>query len=140
MTTQTTTVTTGSVRRSLHRTGPHWPSLIFLGLLAFSLLVTLMALLFLLVDILNRGLPVLMERGMDFLTSPLSSDPAKAGVSQALWGTIWIGVIVVIVAFPLGHFAKCDLRCCRESAAGLALGIYGCGAPGTTSRAPTARR
>ena len=42
------------------------------------------------------------ERGVDFLTSPLSSDPAKAGVSQALWGTFWIGVIVVVVAFPLG--------------------------------------
>ena len=39
---------------------------------------------------------------MDFLTSPLSSDPDKAGVSQALWGTFWIGVIVVVVAFPLG--------------------------------------
>jgi phosphate transport system permease protein len=45
---------------------------------------------------------VLAERGTDFLTSPLSSDPAKAGVSQALWGTFWIGVIVVVTAFPLG--------------------------------------
>jgi phosphate transport system permease protein len=71
-------------------------------LLAFSLLVTFLALLFLLIDILNRGLPVLVERGMDFLTSPLSSNPDEAGVSQALWGTIWIGIIVVVVAFPLG--------------------------------------
>ena len=51
---------------------------------------------------LNRGLPVFAERGIDFLTSPLSSNPDKAGVSQALWGTFWIGVIVVVVAFPLG--------------------------------------
>jgi phosphate transport system permease protein len=102
MTTHATTVTAGSVRRSLRRSGPHWPSLLFLALLAFSLLVTFLALLALLVDILNRGLPVLAERGLDFLTSPLSSDPAKAGVSQALWGTVWIGIIVVVVAFPLG--------------------------------------
>ena len=102
MATQVTSVPAGTVRRSLRRTGPHWPSLIFLGLLAFSLLITLLALLFLLLDILNRGLPVLLERGVDFLTSPLSSDPAKAGVSQALWGTSWIGTIVVVVAFPLG--------------------------------------
>jgi phosphate transport system permease protein len=102
MATQATSVTTGSVRRSLRGTGRHWPSLIFLMLLAFSLLVTFLALMFLLIDILNRGLPVLVERGVDFLTSPLSSNPAEAGVSQALWGTIWIGIIVVVVAFPLG--------------------------------------
>jgi phosphate transport system permease protein len=102
MASQATSVTAGSVGRSLRRTGPHWPSLIFLTLLALSLLITLLALLFLLVDILNRGLPVLMERGMDFLTSPLSSDPAKAGISQALWGTFWIGIIVAVTAFPLG--------------------------------------
>src|SRR6188472_4557273 len=102
MTTQAPSVTAGTVGRSLRRAGPHWPSLIFMGLLAFSLLVTLLALLFLIIDILNRGLPVLMERGVDFLTSPLSSDPAKAGVSQALWGTLWIGIIVAVSAFPLG--------------------------------------
>lgn len=102
MATRATSVTAGSVGRSLRRTGPHWPSLIFLVLLALSLLVTLLALLFLLVDILNRGLPVLMERGLDFLTSPLSSNPDRAGVSQALWGTFWIGIIVAVTAFPLG--------------------------------------
>jgi phosphate transport system permease protein len=102
MATQASSVTAGTVGRSLRRTGPHWPSLNFLTLLALSLLVTLLALLFLLVDILSRGLPLLMERGMDFLTSPLSSDPAKAGVSQALWGTFWIGIIVSLTAFPLG--------------------------------------
>jgi phosphate transport system permease protein len=102
MSVQSPTVTSGAVHKSLVRTGPHWPSLIFQALLAFSLLFTLLALMFLLVDILNRGLPVFAERGMDFLTSPLSSDPSKAGVSQALWGTFWIGVITVVVAFPLG--------------------------------------
>jgi phosphate transport system permease protein len=102
MATQASSVTARTVGRSLRRTGPHWPSLVFLALLALSLVVTLLALLFLLVDILTRGLPVFMGRGVDFLTSPLSSDPAKAGVSQALWGTFWIGVIVSLTAFPLG--------------------------------------
>jgi phosphate transport system permease protein len=100
--TNTSSVTTGAVQRSLYRSGPHWPSIIFQGLLALSLLVTLLALIALLLDVLNRGLPVFAERGMDFLTSPLSSDPSKAGVSQALWGTFWIGVIVAVTAFPLG--------------------------------------
>jgi phosphate transport system permease protein len=102
MTTQATSVPAGAVHRSLRGSGRHWPSIVFLGLLAFSLLLTLLVLIALLVDVLTRGLPVLQERGMDFLTAPLSSDPAKAGVGQALWGTFWIGVIVVLVAFPLG--------------------------------------
>lgn len=102
MSTNGSSVTSGAVHRSLQRTGTHWPSTIFQGLLALSLLFTLLALVALLLDVLNRGLPVFAERGTDFLTSPLSSDPSKAGVSQALWGTFWIGVIVVIVAFPLG--------------------------------------
>ncbi len=102
MATQTTSVTTGAVRHSLHGSGPHWPSLVFQVFLALSLLLTLLALLALLVDIFSRGLPLLMERGTDFLTSPLSSSAERAGVGQALWGTFWIGVIVAVVAFPLG--------------------------------------
>lgn len=102
MSTNAPSVTSSAVRRGLQRSGPHWPSLVFQTLLALSLLFTLLALVALLADVLSRGLPVFAERGMDFLTSPLSSDPAKAGVAQALWGTFWIGVIVVVVAFPLG--------------------------------------
>lgn len=96
------TVTAGAVRHSLQGSGTHWPSVVFQALLAASLLFTLVALLVLLADVLGRGMPVLSERGIDFLTAPLSSDPAKAGVGQALWGTFVIGVIVVGVAFPLG--------------------------------------
>ncbi len=102
MSTDRPSVTGGAVRRSLQCSGPHWPSLVFQTLLALSLLFTLLALVALLADVLTRGLPVFAERGVDFLTSPLSSDPDKAGVAQALWGTFWIGVIVVVVAFPLG--------------------------------------
>lgn len=38
----------------------------------------------------------------DFLTSPGSSSAAVAGLRTALLGTIWIMIITVIVAFPLG--------------------------------------
>ena len=42
------------------------------------------------------------ERGVDFLTSPLSPDPAEAGVAQGIVGTIVIGVLVSLFCFPLG--------------------------------------
>ena len=90
------------MRRSLKSSGTHWPSVVFQAILAFSLLVSLLVLMVLLLDVLSRGLPVLMERGVDFLTAPLSANPNKAGIGQALWGTFVIGVIVVLVAVPLG--------------------------------------
>lgn len=102
MSAQSPSVPAGAVHRSLRKSGTDWLSLVFQGLMAFSLLLTLIILLFLLLDVLSRGLPVFQQRGVDFLTSPLSSDPDKAGVGQALWGTFWIGVIVTLVAFPLG--------------------------------------
>ena len=36
-------------------------------------------------------MPVFAERGIDFLTSPLSSNPAKAGIAQGLFGTVAAG-------------------------------------------------
>ena len=73
-------------------------SLLLLG----ALLLTLIVLITLLVDQLSRALPVFQERGLDFLTSPLSPDPSKAGVQQGLVGSILIGVLVSILCFPLG--------------------------------------
>jgi phosphate transport system permease protein len=49
-----------------------------------------------------KGVPVLAERGTDFLTSGLSSDPAQAGVGQGLIGTALLAAIVALVAFPIG--------------------------------------
>ena len=47
-------------------------------------------------------MPVFAERGTDFLTSPLSSNPAKAGVAQGIVGTTMLAVIVALIAFPIG--------------------------------------
>ena len=71
-------------------------------LLLGALLLTLVILVTLLVDQLSRALPVFQERGIDFLTSPLSSDPSKAGVAQGIVGSIVIGVLVSVFCFPLG--------------------------------------
>ena len=75
---------------------------VFLVLLLGSLLFSLAILFVLLADVMSKGLPVFAERGTDFLTSPLSSNPATAGVAQGIIGTAILGVIVAVTAFPFG--------------------------------------
>ena len=75
---------------------------VFLVLLLGSLLFSLAILFILLADVMSKGLPVFAERGTDFLTSPLSSNPAKAGVVQGIIGTAILGAIVAVTAFPFG--------------------------------------
>ncbi len=76
--------------------------MIFQLLLLASLLFSLAVLAILLLNVLTRAWPVFQTRGIDFLTSPLSSDPAQAGISQGLFGTIVLAVLVPIFAFPFG--------------------------------------
>jgi phosphate transport system permease protein len=94
--------TSAAVRRSL--TGQHRDiaGFVFLALLLGSLLFSLAILGILLIDVVLRALPVYETRGLTFLTSPLSSDPAKAGIGQGLIGTLTIAVLVPIFAFPVG--------------------------------------
>ena len=75
---------------------------VFLVLLLGSLLFSLAILFILLADVLAKGLPVFAERGTDFLTSSLSSNPAKTGVAQGIIGTAILGAIVAVTAFPFG--------------------------------------
>ncbi len=67
-----------------------------------ALLFSLATLLVLVYDQLTKALPVFAERGVDFLTSGLSSNPAKAGVLQGVIGTAILAVLVTLLAFPLG--------------------------------------
>ena len=94
--------TAGAVRRSLQATRPDVSGMVFQALLLLSLLLTLVILAVLLVDVIGRALPVYQARGIDFLTSPLSSDPSRAGIAQGLFGTFAIALLVPIFAFPIG--------------------------------------
>jgi phosphate transport system permease protein len=89
-------------RRTLAGSQRDWRGVVFEGLLLGSLLISLVVLLALLVDQGSRGLPVLLERGTDFLTAPLSSNPARAGVGQGLVGSFLICMLVALIAFPIG--------------------------------------
>jgi phosphate transport system permease protein len=97
-----TTVTTRTVIRPLDTGRRDTSGAIFAILMLLALLFSLAVLAILIGSQLVNGLPVFAERGVDFLTSPLASDPAKAGVGQGIIGTALLAVIVSLVAFPIG--------------------------------------
>src|SRR4029078_3051878 len=89
-------------RRELAASATDWRGLVFHGILLIALLFSLLILFVLVADLMNRGLAVLLDRGVGFLTSPSSANPAKAGVSQAIFGTLMMAVFVALIAFPVG--------------------------------------
>ena len=102
MSTIGSTATAGSVAISLRRTRPDIAGTVFQVLLLLSLLFSLAVLAVLIADVLVTAMPVFQSRGVDFLTSPLSADPSKAGIVQGLFGTFMIAILVAIFAFPIG--------------------------------------
>ncbi len=102
MTTQATSIPAAAVRRALRSEGIDWRGIVFQALLVLALVFSLTVLMVLLADVFSRGWPVLAERGMDFATAPAASDAAVSGAGQGIMGSILIGLIVAIVAFPLG--------------------------------------
>ena len=68
-----------------------------------AMLTALGILLVLLADVAIRALPVLTERPLDFLTSNLSSRPARAGIAQGLAGALQLGVVVAVLSGETYH-------------------------------------
>ena len=95
-------VAAGTVAYSLRRSRIDIAGIVFSGALILSLLFTLAVLAVLIGDQLGRGLPVVGERGADFLTSNLSSRPQNAGVLQGIIGTAMLALMVSLLAFPIG--------------------------------------
>ena len=75
---------------------------VFHALLMNSLLFSLGILAILLLDVVSRAVPVFAVRGLEFFTSPLSSNPANAGIVQGLIGTLALAVLVPLLALPIG--------------------------------------
>jgi len=90
------------VRGSLRAQSRDWSGTILQVLLVLALLFSLATLIVLLYDQLVKAVPVFQERGVDFLTSGLSSNPENAGVAQGIFGTVVLAVLVSLLAFPLG--------------------------------------
>jgi len=90
------------VARRLRGGATDWRGVVLEGALLLTVLVALGVLVVLLGDIVTRALPIFAERPIDFLTSPLSARPERAGIIQALIGSVSVTVIVVLIAIPLG--------------------------------------
>ncbi|MEX0754546.1 MAG: phosphate ABC transporter permease PstA [Actinomycetota bacterium] len=105
---QARVVATGSaaareeVRRALTGRRADWRSVVFHGVLLLTLLVALVVLLVLLADVARAAIPVLQERGGEFVSSGTSSLPVRAGIKQGLIGSAFLMLFVAVLSFPLG--------------------------------------
>lgn len=99
---RTPSIAIGVRDRSVRRRGVDVAGLLFAGALLFALLFSLAILAVLIGTQLSQAIPVFAERGVDFLTSDLSSNPANAGVAQGIVGTALLVMIVALAAFPIG--------------------------------------
>jgi phosphate transport system permease protein len=75
---------------------------LFEGLLLLAVIIALAVLLVLLGEVLIGGFSVLAERGLDFLTAPLATNPARAGVGQGIIGSLILTIFVLVIAIPIG--------------------------------------
>ncbi len=75
---------------------------IFEAFLLLALLASLAILLTLLVDVFTRGIGVFLDRGLEFVIAPLSSEADQAGIGQGLFGSLVLMMIVASTAFPIG--------------------------------------
>ena len=83
---------------------------LFEAALLGSLLLSLAVLLVLLWSVLQAALPVFAERGFDFVTSNMSRIESRAGVRQALIGSLLLIAFGFVVAVPLGVAAAIYLQ------------------------------
>jgi len=79
-----------------------WRTWGFELILLLTLLISLAALVTLLADVFQKGIPVFQERGDGFLRDPLSSLASRAGVYQGIVGSLLLLLFVAVIAGPIG--------------------------------------
>ncbi len=82
---------------------------IFFGLLVVSVVVAFAMVGSVFWNVVDGASEIVTERFWDFLVSPSSSDPGKAGVAQGIRGSILIAAIVMMT-FPIGIAAAVYLE------------------------------
>jgi phosphate transport system permease protein len=106
----TTSVSADIVRERISGRRTDVGGRLFEALLLVALLGSLAILLTLLVDVFSRGIGVYLDRGLDFVVSPLSSEASEAGIGQGLIGSLILMLIVAATAFPIGIGASIYLE------------------------------
>lgn len=99
-----------AVRAQLTRGRSDRSGKLFVALLLAALLTSVAILGVLIADVLAGGWGTLSGRLGDFLTGTLGSQAETSGLSQAIRGTFYIGVFVVVFAFPIGIAAAIYLE------------------------------
>ena len=83
---------------------------IFSTALLLTLVLSLLVLLVLLVSVVSDAMPVLRERGFEFVTDNISRFESRAGVRQGLIGSLILVAFVAVIAVPLGIAAAVYLE------------------------------
>jgi phosphate transport system permease protein len=91
-----------SVEEQLTRGGADRTGFAFRLLLLASLGISLTILATIFIDVISTGAGVFSDRAQDFLSSGIRTNAQAAGIFQAIRGTFWIGVFVVVFSFPIG--------------------------------------
>ena len=98
------------VRAALTRRDRNPAGILLQVLLLTAILVTLLILFTLLVRLISPAMPVFRDRGFDFLTGTIGSDPDKVGIWPGIYGSFFIGLGILAVSIPLGVAAAIFLE------------------------------
>ena len=99
-----------SVRAALTRRERDTAGTTMAALLLVATMFTLLILVTLLARLFTEAGPYLIDRGLSFGTEPIGSDPDSIGVWSGLYGSIGIGILVILVAIPMGIAAAVYLE------------------------------
>lgn len=99
-----------SVRAALTRRERDTAGTVLAALLLLATFFTLLILATLMARLFSEAGPYLLDRGVSFGTEPIGSDPDSIGVWSGLYGSIGIGIAVIVVAIPMGIAAAVYLE------------------------------
>jgi phosphate transport system permease protein len=99
-----------AVRASLTRRSRDITGMLLALALLVTVSITLLILFTLVGQVLSSSMPLLRDRGGAFLTDTIGSDPAKVGIWPGIYGSVFIGLGVLVLAIPLGIAAAIYLE------------------------------